>query len=98
MHAWVFSTVATDALVQKHQAINADKVYVVLDQFYIKILYLLWTTWGKYDNILKKKWPSCLSVNGPLWGEAQSSYHIEVGLMYDCGISGACTGDTTVFH
>ena len=42
-HGCVVSTVATDALVLKHQAIsihNADKTFIVLDQFHIKISHL----------------------------------------------------------
>ena len=41
-HGSVVSTVATDALVLKHQAIsihNADWTFIVLDQFHIKILH-----------------------------------------------------------
>ena len=39
-HGCLLSTVATDALVLKHQTINnhsADKICIVLDQFYTKI-------------------------------------------------------------
>ena len=45
-HGCIVSTVATDALVLKHQAIsihNADKTFIVLDQFYIKPQYIRWT-------------------------------------------------------
>ena len=45
-HGCVVSTVATDALVLKHQAIsihNADWIFIVLDHFHIKILHLWWT-------------------------------------------------------
>ena len=41
-HGCIVSTVATDALVLKHQAIsihNADLTFIVLDQFHIKILH-----------------------------------------------------------
>ena len=40
MHCCIVSTVATDALVLKHQATSihsADKTFIVLDQFHIKI-------------------------------------------------------------
>ena len=46
-HGYVVSTVATDALVLKHQAIsihNADLTFIVLDQFHIKILHIWCTT------------------------------------------------------
>ena len=49
-HGCVVSTVATDALVLKHQAIsihNADKTFIVLDQFHIKNITLM------LDNIRK---------------------------------------------
>ena len=42
-HGCILSTVATDALVLKHQAIsiyNADKIIAVLDQFHTEILQL----------------------------------------------------------
>ena len=42
----VVSTVATDALVLKHQAIsihNVDYTFIVLDQFHIKLLHIRWT-------------------------------------------------------
>ena len=41
-HGCIVITVATDALVLKHQAIsihNADKTFIVLDQFHIKTLH-----------------------------------------------------------
>ena len=43
MHGCVVSTVATDALVLKHQAIsihNADLTFIILGQFHITILHL----------------------------------------------------------
>ena len=43
MHWCIISTVATDTLVLKHQAIsihNAEQVIIVLDQFHMKILHL----------------------------------------------------------
>ena len=43
-HGCVVSTVATDALVLKHQAIsihNADYTFIVLDQFHIKDITLM---------------------------------------------------------
>ena len=46
MHGCVLSTVATDALVLKHQAISihiADEILILLDQFHAKILHL-WST------------------------------------------------------
>ena len=45
-HGSVITTVATDALVLKHQAItihNADLTFIVLDRFHIKILHIRWT-------------------------------------------------------
>ena len=45
-HGCVVSTVDTDALVLKHQAIsihNADLTFIVLDQFHMKILRIRWT-------------------------------------------------------
>ena len=42
-HGCVFSIVATDALVLKHQTISthsADEIIFVLDQFHTEILYL----------------------------------------------------------
>ena len=44
MHGRIISTVATAALVLKHQAISshsADEIFIVPDQFHTKILYLL---------------------------------------------------------
>ena len=38
---FIFSTVATDVLVLKHQAINiysADEIYIVLNQFHTTVL------------------------------------------------------------
>ena len=43
MHGGLVSTVATDALVLKHQAIgihNADLIFIAMDQFPIKIFHL----------------------------------------------------------
>ena len=63
-HGCVVSTVATDALVLKHQAIsihNADLTFIVLDQFHIKISHLWWTTLRNKITFLKK-WPSRLGV------------------------------------
>ena len=42
-HGCIFSTVATDALVLKHQANNihsADKMHIISDQFHTKIFHL----------------------------------------------------------
>ena len=64
-HGCVVSTVATDALVLKHQAIsihNADKTFIVLDQYHIKISHLWWTTLQNKITFLKK-WLSRLGVN-----------------------------------
>ena len=61
MHGCVVSTVATDALVLKHQAIsinNADQTFIVLDQFHIKLLHISWTaseneiTFWKNDPVI----------------------------------------------
>ena len=61
-HGCLVSTVATDALVLKHQAIsihNADETFIVVDQFYIKILHKRWTaseneitSWKKNDPVI----------------------------------------------
>ena len=43
MAGCIISTVATAALVLKHQAISsysADKIFIVMDQFHTKILHL----------------------------------------------------------
>ena len=63
-HACVVSTVVTDALVLKHQAIsihNANQTLIVLDQFHIKNI-----AHTRLENkiTLWKKWPSRLRVNG----------------------------------
>ena len=62
MHVCVVRTVATDALVLKHQAIsihNADLTFIVLDQFHIKLLHIMWTAseneitfWKKNDPVI----------------------------------------------
>ena len=57
MHGCVVSTVATDALVLKHQAIsihNADLTFIVLDQFHIKLLHIRWTASEKEITFKKK--------------------------------------------
>ena len=59
-HGCVVSTVATDALVLKHQAIsihNADWTFIVLDQFYIEILHLWCTTLENKITFWKKIYP-----------------------------------------
>ena len=63
-HGCVVSTVATDTLVLKHQAISihsANQTFNVLDQFHIRILHSWWTT---LENKITfwKKWPSRLRV------------------------------------
>ena len=66
-HGCVVSTVATDALVLKHQAIsihNADFTFIVSDQFHIKILHIRWTA-SENEITFWKKWPSRLRVK--LW-------------------------------
>ena len=63
-HGCVVSTVATDALVLKHQAISilsADWTSIVLDMFHKKILHICWTTFGN-KIVYWKKWPSSLRV------------------------------------
>ena len=63
-HGCVVSTVATDALVLKHQAIsihNADLTFIALDQFHIKILHIRWTA-SENEITFWKKWPSRLRV------------------------------------
>ena len=64
-HGCAVSTVATDALVLKHQAIsihNADWTFIVLDYFHVKISHLLGTTLQKKTFL--KKWSSRLGVKG----------------------------------
>ena len=59
-HGWVVSTVATDVLVLKHQAIsihNADYTFIVLDQFHMKILHLWCTTLENKTTFWKKNDP-----------------------------------------
>ena len=62
----IISTVATDGLVLKHQAIsihNADFVFIVLPKIYTKILlHLLWTTPETKIMFWKKKWSRCLRI------------------------------------
>ena len=61
----VVSTVATDTLVLKHQAIsihNADETFIVLDKFHIKILHIRWTP-SENEITFWKKWPSHIRVN-----------------------------------
>ena len=57
-HKWleiygcIISTLDTAVLVLKHQAISthsADKLFIILDPFHIKILHLLWGKKWKYD-------------------------------------------------
>ena len=55
-HGCVLSTLATDALVLKPQAIsthNADTTFLVLDQFHDKILHLWWKTLKNKLNVEK---------------------------------------------
>ena len=64
MHECIFSTVATDVLVLKHQAISihsVDQLFIVLELFYIKSFHSQWTT---PDNKITywKEWSSCLRV------------------------------------
>ena len=57
-HGCVVSTVATDALVLKHQAISilsTDETLNLLDQFHMKILHPWWTTFGNKITCWKKK-------------------------------------------
>ena len=47
IHGCVLSTVATDALVLKHQAISthiAEKMFIVLNQFHTQMFGTWWTT------------------------------------------------------
>ena len=56
-HGYIVSTVATDALVLKHQAIsihNAEWTFIVIDQFDIKVSHLWWTTLRNKITVLKK--------------------------------------------
>ena len=64
MHGCVISTVATDVLVLKHQAIsihNADKISVVVDQLHTHIFLFQWKT-PETKIIFWKKWPDGLRV------------------------------------
>ena len=65
MYGCVLRTVATDALVLKHQAIiipSSDEILIVSDQFYTNIIYIFHEK--NYKITLRfKKLPSCLSVN-----------------------------------
>ena len=79
-HGCVVSTVATDALVLKHQAISilrTDYTFNLLDQFHMKILYFCWTTFGNKITYWEN-WPSRLRVKSPLLrvqcGVAKGSY------------------------
>ena len=79
-HGCVVSTVATDALVLKHQAIsihNADYTFIVLDQFQTNILHF-WCTRLENKITFWKKWPSRLRVNGKTAGInfKQNSYKL----------------------
>ena len=56
-HECVFSNVATDGLVLKHQTISthsADEIIFVLEQFHTEILYLNWTTQENKITFWKK--------------------------------------------
>ena len=58
MHGCVLSTVATDALVLKHQAISihsAEKISIVLDPSHTAISHLQWTTLENRITFWKKK-------------------------------------------
>ena len=60
MHGCILSTLATDALVLKHQAISihsADKIFIVLDHFHAKILHLQWTRLENKITFFQKKMP-----------------------------------------
>ena len=77
-HGCVVSTVATDALVLKHQAIsihNTDQAFIVLDQFHIKIPHLRWTISRNKITFLKK-WPSRLGVKGALFTWISDAFFI----------------------
>ena len=68
-HRCVVSTVATDALVLKHQAISilsTDSTFNLLDQFQMKILDFCWTTFRNKITYWKK-WPSRLRVKWIHW-------------------------------
>ena len=57
-HGWVVPTVATDALVLKHQAISilsTDSTLNLLDQFHMKILLYCWTTFSEIKLHIEKK-------------------------------------------
>ena len=65
-NASIINTVATDALVLKHQAISThsvEQVPVVLDQFRMQILHLQQRTLENKIMFWKIKWSSCLRVN-----------------------------------
>ena len=68
-HWCVLSTVATDTLVLRHQAISihsADQVFIVLDQLHTKILHFLWKTFEKWITSFKKC-IICFRVKSSQW-------------------------------
>ena len=68
-HGSVISTVATDALVLKHQAIsthNTDQASIVLNQFHTNALPLQWTA-PQIKFTFWKKWPHRLTP----WGRVK---------------------------
>ena len=76
-HGCIVSTVATDALVLKPQAIsihNADQTFIVLDQLHIKLLHIRWTA-SENEITFWKKWPSRLRVN--TLSQEQNGWHFD---------------------
>ena len=60
IHGCLLSTVATDGLVLKRQAISshiADKIYIILDQLYSKNIPFILNNIRKWNYILRKKDP-----------------------------------------
>ena len=67
MHGSILISMATNALVLKHQTISihsADLRYIILHQFHTKLLHVLWKI---SENVVifweKKRQPSCLKFN-----------------------------------
>ena len=85
-HECVVSTVATDALVLKYQAIsihNADETFIVLDQFHLKLLHIRWTAseneitfWKKLPSHLRVKcvWKLHIHLDSLLLGVSELTY------------------------
>ena len=79
MHGCVFSNVATDARVLKHQAISTHsthKIFTVLNLFHTEILHLWWILWENKTTFWKK-----IGLNHPK--QCHSSYLTNADYIYD---------------